>query len=98
MEDCTKGSCLLPEDARAPASKVVKILGPRSRAGLSGKPQFAPMDSPMVRISSPTTTGSRPAGAPLFRLSRVANSPTISIQVPRTLRLTEVEGKPSSDT
>lgn len=45
----------------------------------------------MARIKSPTATGSRPAGTPLFRVSRMAKIPTIRTAVPSTFEWTDAK-------
>ena len=43
-----------------------------------------PMETSMENTSRATATGSKPLGTPLFRVSRMARTPTISSAVPIT--------------
>lgn len=57
-----------------------------SRAGFKGQPQLAPMEDSMESTNRATTTGSRPLGTALLRVSMMPMTPTISTPVPITCR------------
>ena len=62
----------------------VKILGPRSRAGLSPNPALIPKDVPMVKTMRPMRNGARLAPTPMFLSSNNAKMVPTKMAVPKS--------------
>ena len=62
----------------------VKILGPRSRAGLSPNPALIPYAVPMVKTINPIRKGARFAPTPMFLSSKRAKMVPTKMAVPKS--------------